>query len=237
MYQSINFKKQAAIKAVEYVRSGMILGLGTGSTTLYALEAIGKKIRDGEFTRIVGIPSSNRTADDARRLGIPLGTLDDSPEIDLTIDGADEVDSDLNLIKGAGGALLREKIIAQNSRRVMIVVDESKTTGVLGTKREIPVEVIPFGSLSIVHFLEELGSTTELRKTPLGLPFITDEGNYIIDCRFNPVHDPLTLAERMKSITGIVEHGLFLNIATDVIVSGPDGMHHLVPRNKSDNTS
>jgi ribose 5-phosphate isomerase A len=231
---SNTFKKQAALKAVESVESGMILGLGSGSTALYALEAIGSRIQNGDLTSIIGIPSSNKTADDARRFGIPLGTLNDFPVIDLTIDGADEVDPDQNLIKGGGGALLREKILAQNSRRFIIVVDETKLSPALGTKSRIPVEVIQFGYRPVLKFLESLGSTAVLRTTVKGLPFITDEGNYIIDCKFDPISDPFRLAEKMKNQAGVVEHGLFLRMATDVIVSGATGVYHRKSKNPTD---
>jgi ribose 5-phosphate isomerase A len=234
MNRSNTFKEQAALKAVEFVESGMILGLGSGSTTLYALEAIGSRIQNGDLTSIIGIPSSTKTADDARRFGIPLGTLDKFPIINLTIDGADEVDPDQNLIKGGGGALLHEKILAQNSRRFIIVVDETKLSPALGTKRKVPVEVIQFGYRLILKFLESLGSTAILRTTDKGLPFVTDEGNYIIDCKFDPISDPFGLAEKLKNQAGIVEHGLFLRMATDVIVGGETGVYHHKSKNPTD---
>jgi ribose 5-phosphate isomerase A len=224
------FKKQVALKAVEFVESGMVLGLGSGSTALFALEAIGSRIQNDDLTSIIGIPSSNKTANDARRFGIPLGTLNDFPVIDLTIDGADEVDPNQNLIKGGGGALLREKILAQNSRRLIIIVDETKLSPALGTKSRIPVEVIQFGYHPVLKFLESLGSSAILRTVDKGLPFVTDEGNYIIDCKFNPISDPFGLAEKIKNQAGIVEHGLFLRMATDVIVGGVTGVYHHKPK-------
>ena len=225
------FKKKVALKAVESVESGMVVGLGSGSTALFALEAIGSRIQNGDLTSIIGIPSSSKTAKDARRFGIPLGTLNDFPVIDLTIDGADEVDPNLNLIKGGGGALLREKILAQNSRRLIIIVDETKLSPALGTKSRIPVEVIQFGHRPVLKFLESLGSSAILRTADNGLPFVTDEGNYIIDCKFDPISDPFGLAQKMKNQAGIVEHGLFLGMATDVIVGGATGVYHHKPKN------
>jgi ribose 5-phosphate isomerase A len=219
-------KRNAARRAVEFVKSGMVVGLGTGSTVEFALERIAELLNTGALQGIVGIPTSDRTAKRAQEMGIPLGTLDDFPEIDITIDGADEVDADLNLIKGGGGALLREKIVAQASRRNMIVVDDSKLSPALGTISPLPVEVIPFGLRPQVTYLESLGSRVTIRKNKNGERFITDQGNMILDCKFDRISNPSTLSINLGNRAGIVEHGLFVNLATDVIVSGEDGIRH-----------
>jgi ribose 5-phosphate isomerase A len=163
---------------------------------------------------------------EAERLGIALTTLAEHPVIDLTIDGADEVDLHLNLIKGGGGALLREKIVAQATRREIIIVDDSKMVQQLGTNWAIPVEVIPFGWQSQAAYLASLGAVVTQRQRD-GAVYQTDQGNYILDCNFGPISDPYTLGAQIKSRTGIVEHGLFLNLATDVIVASPDGIRHI----------
>jgi len=165
--------------------------------------------------------------EDARRLGIPLTTLDDNPTVDLTIDGADEVDPNLDLIKGGGGALLREKIVAQASKREIIVVDESKLSAALGTRWSVPVEVVPFGWRLQRAYLESLGGRPVLRHSSDGAPFETDQGNLILDCDFGPISQPDQLADRMNERAGIVEHGLFIRLATDVIVAGVEGIRHL----------
>jgi ribose 5-phosphate isomerase A len=173
------------------------------------------------------VPSSLQIEAEARRLGIPLTTLDEHPVVDLTIDGADEVDPDLNLIKGGGGALLREKIVAQASRREIIVVDESKLSPALGARWAVPVEVVPFGWRSQAAYLESLGAQPILRLNSDGTPFTTDQGNLILDCDFGPISQPAQLAARLSERAGIVEHGLFLGLATDVIVAGVEGVRHL----------
>ncbi len=223
-------KQRAAFKAVEFVKSGMILGLGSGSTAWFALEEIGKRIREGQLKSIIGIPSSIKTAADAKQFGIPIGLLDDYPEIDLTIDGADEVDPDLNVIKGGGGALLREKILAQNSRRFIIIVDESKLSPALGVKRVVPVEVIPFGYYPVLKFLKQLSVDAKLRLNEKNEHFQTDHGNFIIDCKFENISQPDVLAIKLKAKAGIVEHGLFLGLVTDVVVAGQRGVKHLVAK-------
>lgn len=220
-------KRQAAEKAVEFVRPGMVLGLGAGTTAHFALVRIAQLLADGSLRDILGVPCSVAVADEARRLGIPLTTLDEHPWLDLTIDGADEVDPQLNLIKGGGGALLREKIVAQASRREIIVVDESKLSPALGTCRAVPVEVVPFGLRTQVLFLESLGARVELRRGPDGAPVRTDQGNLLLDCHLGPIADPAALAQRLAARAGIVEHGLFIGLATDVIVAGHDGLRHL----------
>ncbi len=221
-------KQQAAEAAVEFVESGMVVGLGHGSTAAFAVYRIAELHRDGRLRDILGVACSCQVEDEAKRLGIPLTTLDEQPTVDLTIDGADEVDADLNLIKGGGGAMLREKIVAQASRREIIVVDESKLSRALGTHSVVPVEVVPFGLKVQVAYLKSLGARPILRQKGDGTPFKTDQGNLILDCRFDPIQDPTQLAARLNERAGIVEHGLFLGLATDVIVAGSKGIRHFV---------
>jgi ribose 5-phosphate isomerase A len=220
-------KQQAAEAAVEFVETGMVIGLGHGSTAAFAVRRIAKLMRDGRLRNIHGVACSRQVENEAKRLGIPLTTLDEQPTVDLTIDGADEVDTDLNLIKGGGGAMLREKIVAQASRREIIVVDESKLSRALGTHSPVPVEVVPFGWQVQIAYLESLGARPNLRQKGDGTPFKTDQGNLILDCRFDPIQDPTQLAARLNERAGIVEHGLFLGLATDVIVAGRKGIRHL----------
>jgi len=220
-------KKLAAERAVELVASGMVVGLGHGSTASFALQRIAALLKTGALKDIIGVPCSLRVEEEARGLGIPLGTLEDQPIIDVTIDGADEVDPNLDLIKGGGGALLREKIVAQASRREVIVVVESKLSPALGTRWPVPVEVIPFGWQSQISFLESLGARVKERQTPDGTRFLTDHGNLVLDCDFGPISDPERIASSLEARTGIVEHGLFLKLATDVIVAGEKEIRHL----------
>jgi ribose 5-phosphate isomerase A len=220
-------KQQAAWRAVELVEPGMVVGLGHGSTVAFALHRIARLLQGGELRDILGIPCSRQVEAEARQLGIPLTTLEIHPVIDLTIDGADEVDPHLNLIKGGGGALLREKIVAQASRREVIVVDQSKLSPTLGTHWPVPVEVLPFGWRSQAAYLKSLGAEVTLRRSSDGTPFRTDQDNLILDCRFGPIPDPVELAARLDRRAGIVEHGLFLGLATDVIVAGDGGIQHL----------
>lgn len=222
----IQLKQQAAHEAVNFVQSGMVLGLGEGSTAIWAVRRIGALIQAGSLRDIVAIPASLHVEAEARQLGIPLTTLDAHPVIDLTIDGADEVDPALNLIKGGGGALLREKIVAQASQREIIIVDESKLSEQLGMKWAVPVEVVPFGWRSQLQFLESLGAQVTLRQRD-GKTYHTDQKNMILDCDFGPIADVEALAARIKSRTGIVEHGLFLALATDVIVASAQGVRHI----------
>ena len=214
-------KKLAAEKAVEYIEDGMIVGLGTGSTVEFALAKIGEMVKDG--LKIQGIPTSLRTKKSAERYGIPLTKLDDVPEIDLTIDGADEVDSNLYLIKGGGGALTREKIIAFHSKRVIIIIDESKVVKRLGTGFALPVEVTKFGYKTTMRTLEQFECETELR-TITGEPYITDNQNYIIDCEFEKIDDPELLEKEINMIPGVVENGLFIDLVTEVIVASKQGI-------------
>ena len=220
-------KQQAAWRAVGFVESGMVVGLGHGSTAIFAVRCIAELLHAGSLSNILGVPTSIQVEEAARQLGIPLTTLDEHPVVDLTIDGADEVDPDLNLIKGGGGALLREKIVAQASRCEIIVVDESKLSPALGTHWPVPVEIVPFGWRTQVAYLESLGAQPILRQNSDGTPFVTDQGNLILDCRFGPIPDPAQLAIQMSERAGIVEHGLFVGLATDVIVASDEGIRHL----------
>lgn len=219
-------KQQAAEYAVNFIESGMVVGLGTGSTAILAVHHIAKLLECGDLTDIVGISTSIRTEEAALELGIPLTTLEEQPIIDLTIDGADEVDPQLDVIKGGGGALLREKIVAQATKRQVIIVDESKPSQMLGTKWAIPIEVIPFGWGSQAAFLKSLSKTVMPRKTDSGDVFKTDHGNLILDCDFGPIEDTHKLAEQLNHRAGIVEHGLFLDMVTDVIIASESGIEH-----------
>ncbi len=220
-------KEAAALRAVEFVEPGMIVGLGFGSTAIYAVREIARMMREGELDGIMGVPTALQVGREAKELGIPLTTLDDNPQVDLTIDGADEVDPQLNLIKGGGGALLREKIVAQASRREIIVVDESKLSDQLGTHFALPVEVLPFGWAPEAAYLESLGASVELRKTTNGEAYVTDQGNWILDAEFSSIGDPGALSDQLDRRAGIAAHGLFLGLATDLIVAGTDGVRHV----------
>ncbi len=214
------------MRAVQFVRSGMKVGLGTGSTAIFATRRIAELLKTGELSDIVAFATSKATAEEAVRLGIPL-LPDDLPEdLDVTIDGADEVDPEMNLIKGGGGALLREKIVAQVSTREIIVVDETKPSPRLGTNWPVPVEVVPFGWRAQARYLEVLGAQYTIRKNPCGTQFVTDSGHMILDCHFGPIADARKLADALNSRAGIVEHGLFIGIATDLIVAGASGVQH-----------
>ncbi len=220
-------KQQAADQVLAYIQSGMIVGLGAGSTAILAVRGLAEKISCGELTDIQGIPCSRVIEAEARSLGIPLTSLEDHPVIDLTFDGADEVDPALTLIKGGGGALLREKIVAQSSRYEIIIVDESKLSPALGTHWAVPVEVIPFGWRTQYAYLESLGARPTLRPGTDGGPFVTDQGNYILDSAFGPIADPVALGASLDARTGIVCHGLFLGIANEVIAAGASGIKKL----------
>jgi ribose 5-phosphate isomerase A len=205
----------------------MVVGLGAGSTAMFAVHRIAQLLREGQLQGILGVPCSLEVEEEARRLGIPLTTLEEHPVVDLTIDGADEVDPKLDLIKGGGGALLREKIVAQASQREMIVVDESKLSPALGTRWALPVEVAPFGWRSQQAYIQSLGASVVLRESSDGAPFRTDQGNLILDCSFGPISEPIDLATKLSQRAGVVEHGLFLGLATDVIVASDKAIRHL----------
>ena len=216
-------KKLAGEKAVEQLKDGMIVGLGTGSTVEYTLRKIGKEIKENNL-KIKGIPTSIHTKRIAKEENIPLTTLDENPKIDLTIDGADEVDSYLNLIKGGGGALTREKIIAFNSEKVIIVVDDSKVVKALGIDFDLPVEVVKFAWKSTKDVLKGFGCEAKIREIMDNEPYITDNGNYIIDCEFERITNPSELESDINNIPGVVENGLFVDLVDEVIVGGKQGI-------------
>lgn len=220
-----NLKEQAAHRAVEEIQSGMVVGLGTGSTVFYALQKISELIKKGSLVNIVGIPSSKQTEKIANELGIPLTNFKENKKIDVTIDGADEVDKYMNLIKGGGGALLHEKILAQASKKLIIIVDESKLSPKLGKRWAVPVEVIKFAYPLEMEFFKTLAGKPELRNYEnLDDPFRTDEDNYIIDVSFGTIGNPFELASKLENRAGIVEHGLFLHLASKIIVASKDGI-------------
>lgn len=225
--ESQNRLKQAAARhAATQLENGTIVGLGSGSTATMAVAAIGERVKEG--LRIIGIPTSEQTADQARALGIPLATLGEYPEIDVTIDGADEVElGTLNLIKGGGGNQLREKIVAVASSRLVIIVDDTKVVPQLGTNAKVPVEVAQFGWQATARILTQLKATPTLRLRSDGQPFITDGGNYILDCAFGPIGSASTLQTELDSVVGVVEHGLFIGLASQVLVGFPDGVKQL----------
>ena len=230
MSSDLNQQKQrAAAHAATYVQSGMVIGLGTGATATLFVRRLAERLANGELTNLVGIPTSSQIASEAQRLNVPLTTLEEQPQIDLTVDGADEVDPQLNLIKGGGGALLREKIVAQASKREVIIVDEAKLSPVLGTKWHVPVEVIPFGWRTQAAYLTHLGANVVLRASKDGSPFVTDQGNYILDSHFGQIADPAALAKTLNQRVGIVEHGLFVKLAQEVIVGTDQGVRILTP--------
>lgn len=220
-------KKMAAEYAVDnFIQSGMLVGLGVGSTAIHAIRRISQLIREEKLYAITAIACSKETEEYATSLNIPLIDFNLQTKIDATIDGADEVDRKLNLIKGGGGALTREKIVAQVSRKEIIVIDQSKTSELLGTRWPVPIEVIPFGWQTQENYLQSLGAKTELRILQNGKIFLTDQKNYIIDADFGLINEPLILSEQLKRRTGIVEHGLFINLATDVIIATEEGIIH-----------
>jgi ribose 5-phosphate isomerase A len=212
-------KRSAAHDAVERLTSGMVVGLGTGTTSAYAIEEIGRRIRSGALRDIAGVPTSNAAHHLALELGIPLVTLDSHPVVDITIDGADEVDPSGRIIKGAGGALLREKIVATRSRRWIVVVDPTKLVAMLGTQMPLPIEVVRFGWAGHLAALRALGAEPARRQKDGETPYVTDEGNYLIDARFpSGISEPETLARELRSWPGVVETGLFLGMRPEIIV-------------------
>lgn len=218
-------KRAAGEEAARLVGEGMIVGLGTGSTMHHAIRALGKRVDEG--LRMVGIPTSIETQNLARQCGIPLSNLNDHPNVNLSIDGADEVDPQLNLIKGMGGALVREKIVASASKEFVVVVDESKLVRSLGEKSPLPVEVLPFGWSMVEKKLEEkFDCKPSLRKRE-GTPFVTDNGNYILDLKFERIENPRELDRELNHIPGIIENGLFLQMASLAIVAKKSGVERL----------
>lgn len=222
-------KRQAAEYAVRYVESGMAVGLGTGSTAIFAVRYIGELLRTGRLKNIIAFATSQATWEEALRLNIPMMSEDLPRSLDVTIDGADEVDPRLNLIKGGGGALLREKLVAQSTAREIIVVDETKLSPSLGTRHVLPVEVLPFGWHSPARYLEELGAKYVVRHAPEGKQYRTDQGNMILDCNFGPIRNPAQLADQLARRAGIMEHGLFVGLAQVVVVSAASGIRELIP--------
>ena len=221
-------KRAAAERAVEFVEDGMVLGLGTGSTAKHVVDVIAERRERGELRAIVGIPTSSATREHARARGVPITDFDELSGCDLTIDGADEIGPGLDLIKGLGGALLWEKIVACASDRMVVVADETKLVGRLGEKAPLPVEVIPFGWTLQQRFLEELGADASLRRNAAGEPFVTDGGHYVLDARFEGgIEDARMLEAALRERVGIVESGLFLRIATEAVVAGPNGVRVL----------
>jgi len=220
-------KRAAAARAVEFVRSGMRLGLGTGSTAKHFVELVGERVRAG--LEVVAVPTSQATHDQAARCGIRLTTLDETPELDLTVDGADEIAPDLSLIKGGGGALLREKIVAAASARMIVIADESKWVGALG-RFPLPVEVAPFGLAATQRAVEKAIAAVQrpgrltLRQGRDGHAFVTDGGHWIIDAALDRIDDPRAMAHALAGVPGVMEHGLFIGLAKMAIIAGPDGV-------------
>src|SRR5258705_13112327 len=219
-------KRAAATRAVEFIRSGMRLGLGTGSTARSFVELLGERVRGG--LRVVGVPTSEATRRDAERFGVPLTTLDETPALDLTVDGADEIAPDLALIKGGGGALLREKIVASASARMVVIADESKCVPLLG-KFPLPIEVVPFGLKATRHAVEQAANAVgaagpvRLRRDQDGHAFVTDSGHWILDASLGRIVDPKGLGDPLPALARGVEHGLFVGLAHTAIITGPSG--------------
>jgi ribose 5-phosphate isomerase A len=220
-------KRAAALEALRLVEDGMTLGLGSGSTAEIFLDELAERIAGG--LRVVGVPTSNRVAELAGQRGIPLADLSSITGIDLAVDGADEIETaTLGLIKGRGGALLREKLVAANAARLCIIADSSKLVARLGEKFALPVAVVPFGWKQTAERIRGLGGEPALRETGNG-PLISDDGLYILDCAFGPISDPIHLALLLKSTLGVVEHGLFLGMAERAVVAGQSGVQVLLP--------
>ena len=237
---SDDFKRLAAEAALAHVRPGMKLGLGTGSTAAIFMELLGEKVAEG--LDIVGVPTSEASRELAERYGVPVTTLKDAPELDLTIDGADEIDPRLNLIKGGGAALLREKIVAFASRRMIVIADASKRVPTLG-KFPLPVEVVPFGKeatlRAIARVAAELGGEggVALRRAEDACPVVTDSGHNILDVHFGRIEDPSRVAAALSAIPGVVDHGLFIGMADLALIGGPDGVEALEPEAKTFETA
>ena len=219
-------KRAAAARAVEFVRPGMRLGLGTGSTAKHFVELVGERVRAG--LDVIAVPTSQATHADALRCGIPLTTLDETPELDLTVDGADEIGPDLSLIKGGGGALLREKIVAGASKRMIVIADQSKWVAALGAY-PLPIEIAPFGYTATQQAVDKAIAAIQapgrlnLRRDKDGHAFVTDGGHWIIDAALGRIDDPAAMAHALADVPGVMEHGLFVGLATMAILAGPDG--------------
>jgi ribose 5-phosphate isomerase A len=220
-------KRAAAARAVEFVRPGMRLGLGTGSTAKHFVERLAERVAQG--LTVVAVPTSEATRGLAQRLGITLTTLDETPELDLTVDGADEIAADLTLVKGGGGALLREKIVAAASATMVVIADQSKWVQRLG-RFPLPIEIVPFGATATRRAVEAAAAAAGcpgpavLRRTADGHAFVTDGGHWLVDARLHQIGDPPALAARLAAVPGVVEHGLFIGLARTAIVAGPDGV-------------
>lgn len=226
-----DLKRAAAAAASTLITSGTLVGLGTGSTVNVLLELLAARLAAGELTGVIGVPTSEATAARCRALRIPLAALDDQPALALAIDGADEIGPRLALIKGLGGALLREKLVARAARRFVVIADASKRVRRLGTRAALPVEVEPFGWSTHLPFLERLGARPELRRFAAGTPFVTDGGHYIVDCRFpRGIADPRRLARALDARPGLIEHGLFLGIAHEALIADAKGVTRLTRR-------
>ncbi len=221
-------KKRAAEEAVAFVRDGHVLGLGTGSTVQFALEALSRRIKN-EGIKVWGIPTSTRTETESKRLGIPLTTLEDHSQVDLTIDGADEIDPALNLIKGGGGALVREKVVATSSADVIIIADDAKLVVRLGTTFPVPVEILPFSRPLVERGLRALGSMPTLRKQQNGSNYVTDNGNWILDARFPRIDEPAKMEREITMVAGVVDCGIFTGLADLALVGTADGIRRLKP--------
>jgi ribose 5-phosphate isomerase A len=221
------YKRAAAARAIDFVRSGMRIGLGTGSTAQHFVDLLGERVRTG--LDVVAVPTSEATRAQAERLGIALTTLDETPELDLTVDGADEIAPDLTLIKGGGGALLREKMVASVSAEMIVIADETKWVATLG-RFPLPVEIVPFGTTATRRAVERAAADTAcpgpalLRTGRDGHPFVTDGGHWLLDAQLQRIDDPQALATRLSAIPGVMEHGLFIGLARTVILAGPDGV-------------
>jgi ribose 5-phosphate isomerase A len=217
-------KERAGQAALSYIRDNMVVGLGTGSTAKLFIDDLAAALKQGRIKGIRGIPTSVRSEEQARQLGIPLTSFSETACVDVTVDGADEVGPGLNLIKGLGGALLREKLVAQNSRKLVIVADETKQVVTLGTHNPLPVEVAKFSHEATERFLRGLGCVPTLRLGEGAAPYVTDNGNYIYDCRFPRIEDPRALEEKLAHRAGVVETGLFIDMADVVLLAGPEGV-------------
>ena len=226
-------KRAAAAKALEYVEDGMRLGLGTGSTAAHFVDLSGERVKGG--LNVICVPTSEQTREQALSLNIPLTNLDETPELDITVDGADEVDASLRLIKGGGGALLREKIVAAVSKRMIVIADDSKLVKTLGAF-PLPIEVNRFGLQASLNAIDKAARASgcsgemTLRMVGADAPFISDSGQYIVDCHFGKIPDADDLAKRLAGIPGVMEHGLFVGIATDCLLAGSDGVRTLTAK-------